>query len=115
MNEMSRLNIDISNRVYLAVAFPVDEKPILVNFEHAVRLILGRLFVLKPSVEYLAFSQQLRHFYAPVKFELFCHVTGTLNETGITRTRELEPARRSNERNRDGTCALATYNAISYI
>lgn len=61
---------------YLAVALPIDEKSILVDFEQAVRLVVGRLLVLEPSIEYRALSQELRHFYPPIKLELLCHGAG---------------------------------------
>jgi hypothetical protein len=82
-NEAERYLLSIKSYIvdYLVVAFPIDEKSVFVNFEQAVRLILGRLFVFEPSIEHRTLPQELRHFDAPIKFELLRHSSATLSGT----------------------------------
>lgn len=58
---------------YLSIALPVEEKPILVDFEQAVGLVIGIVLIFDPPVEGRALEKELGHFPLPVKLELLRH------------------------------------------
>lgn len=45
----------------LAVALPVNEESILVNFEQAIRLVVGIIFLFRPSIKHRALVNFIAH------------------------------------------------------
>lgn len=51
----------VANVTHFSFRFPVYEKTILINFERALKLELGVIFLLRPSIEYGTIEKWLRN------------------------------------------------------